>query len=86
MEPAELAMAGLPSGVTVAWARTTGAALDAASPSVESVDACGAFMAASVTKDACTGATCVPLFASLANEAPPSIQVVDLYENFSENR
>jgi hypothetical protein len=36
----ELIEAGLPSGVTVAWAMTTGAALVAANPSVELFDAC----------------------------------------------
>jgi hypothetical protein len=39
-----------PSGVPLAWAMTTGATPLAASPSVDGVGACGAFMTASVTK------------------------------------
>jgi hypothetical protein len=39
-----LAAAGAPSGVLVAWAMTTGATPLAAGPSVETVDAWGAFM------------------------------------------
>jgi hypothetical protein len=43
-------------------------------------------MAASVTKDACTGATCVPLFRRSANESLPTIQAIDFNEYFSGKR
>jgi hypothetical protein len=63
---------------------TTGAApLAAASPSDETVDACGAFMAASVTKDAYSGATSVPLWASAVPSCLQMTQPVDLYGYFS---